>query len=481
MTDVLIIGCGIVGASAAYELSRYELSVAAVDRLNDIAGETTRANSGIVHVGYDPEPGTVMAQLNVRGNELIRELCAKLDVPYKQNGSLVVGFDDNDKAAIEELYRRGLANKVPGLEIISGGRARELEPALSQEVSCALIAPTCGVISPWEFAAALAETAARNGVKFTLGAEVTGIKRLDSGKGGYLVTTSKGELVTRAVVNAAGLYADDVHGFLKKPDFKIIPKRGQYYLLDKSSGNIVSRTIFQCPNEHGKRVVVTPTAHGNLLIGPSSESVDCRENADTDTKTLEHVIQTAKRAVPGLNARESIRNFAGVRAAADTGDFIIREAEKNFYDLAGIKSPGLTAAPAIAEELVRLLEASEAFDIGLSLKETFINERRVTRFRYLNDEQRTEKVRENPAFGRIVCRCENVTEGEISDAFDSPLPPVTLDAVKRRCHAGMGRCQGGFCAPKVIALITERLGIGATEVLKDREGSYIITGEKGTP
>jgi glycerol-3-phosphate dehydrogenase len=374
---------------------------------------------------------------------------------------------------IETLYERGLRNKVSGLEIISGGKARELEPSLSGDVICALDAKSGGIVSPWDLAVALAETAARNGVKFVLGAEVTGIRHID---GGYSVTASGGEYTARAVVNAAGLYADEVHGFLKKPDFKIMPARGQYYLLDKTAGGIVSRTVFQCPNIHGKGVLVSPTVHGNLLVGPSSENVECREDADTDAKTLETVLLTARRSVPGLNPRESIRNFAGVRAATDWDDFIIREADKGFYDLAGIKSPGLTAAPAIAEELILMMEAS---GVAMSPKDAFTDERRVTRFRYLSGAERAELIRKDPAFGRIVCRCENVTEGEILEAFGSPLPPKTLDAVKRRCHAGMGRCQGGFCSPKTISLISGRFGVDPLSVLKDREGSYVLAGEKG--
>jgi glycerol-3-phosphate dehydrogenase len=473
MHDVLIIGCGIAGAAAAYELSRYQLSVHAVDRLNDIAGETTRANSGIIHAGYDTKPGTLMARFNVRGNELTRELCKKLDVPFIQNGSLVLAFDDGDRAVIETLYRRGLENKVPGLEIISGDKAKEIEPNISQEVVCAINAPSGSIVSPWDLAVALAETAARNGVKFTLSAEVTGIERID---GGYSVSTTKGEFRTRAVVNAAGLHSDTVHGFLKEPDFKTIPIRGQYYLFDKSSADIVSRTIFQCPNELGKGVLVTPTVHGNLLIGPSSETIDDRDDIDTDKVTLDDVLQTAMLSVPRLNIRDNIRNFAGVRASSDQDDFIVREADKNFYDIAGIKSPGLTAAPAIAEELARMMEGS---GIRLAPKETFIDERHIVRFKELDAEQRAELIRQNPAYGHIVCRCETVTEGEILDALASPLPPMTVDGIKRRCLAGMGRCQGGFCAPKVIALVADRFGINPIDVLKDREGSYILTGEKG--
>jgi glycerol-3-phosphate dehydrogenase len=445
----------------------------AVDRLNDIAGETTRANSGIVHAGYDPEPNSLMARLNVRGSALIKQLCAKLDVHYKQNGSLVLGFDEKDRATINTLYKRGLENNVKGVEVITGDKARELEPNLSKEVLCALNVPTGGIVSPWDLAVAMAETAARNGVKFNLGADVTAIKAID---GGYLVTTSKGEFKTKAVVNAAGLYADVVHGYLKKADFKTVPSRGQYYLLDKSAGGIVSRTIFQCPNEFGKGILVSPTAHGNLIVGPSSENVNCCGDIATDGKTLNNVLQAAKKSVPNLNIRENIRNFAGVRSITDANDFIIREAAKGFYDLAGIKSPGLTAAPAIAEELVLLMQKS---GVKFDKKDSFIDERKVVRFRYLDAKGRADAISKNPAYGKMVCRCENITEGEILDTFNSPLPPKTVDGIKRRCHAGMGRCQGGFCSPKIIALIAKQYNILPKEVLKDRNGSHIITGEKG--
>lgn len=458
MLDVLIIGCGIVGTAVAYELSRYKLNVTAVDRLNDIAGETTRANSGLIHAGFHPRPGTLMARLNVRGSILAKELCEKLDVPYKQNGALVLGFNETDRETIETLYNRGIANGVKGLEIITGEQARALEPQLSTEVICALNAPTAAVISPWEFAAKLAETAALNGVGFSLNTEVSGLAKTENG---YIVHTSKGEFKTKAIVNAAGLYADKIHGWLQQPDFIIKPNRGQYYLLDKSSA--ISRTIFQCPDKKGKGILVTPTVHGNVLVGPSSEDVAYPNNTATETKTLEHVWDTATKSVPGLNRREIIRTFAGVRANTSSGDFIIREVQSGFYDLAGIKSPGLSSAPAIAEELVKLMGGN------FKLKENFIDTRRKVH----------KSIEENPAYGRIVCRCESITEGEIIDALHSPIPPTTLDGIKRRVHAGMGRCQGGFCSPRIIEIIAKHLNIPPQEVLKDRMGSYIITGVKG--
>jgi glycerol-3-phosphate dehydrogenase len=468
MMDVLIIGCGIIGAAAAYELSRYDLSVTVVDRLNDIAGETTRANSGLIHAGFDPEPGSAMAKLNVRGAELTRELCAKLDVPYKQNGAFVVGFDDKDKAVIDKLYRQGVKNGVQGLEVITGEQARVLEPRLSKEITYALSAPDAAVISPWDYAIALAETAARNGTRFVLGAEVTKIKKTDTG---FTVTTSKGEFETKTIVNAAGLYADEVHGFLQKPDFKIIPNRGEYFLLDKSAGATVTRTIFQCPNEFGKGIVVTPTVHGNLLIGPSSEGVDDPADAATSAASLERVWETAAKSVPGLSKRDNIRNFAGVRANADVSDFIIREACAGFYDLAGIKSPGLSAAPAIAEALVGLMEAAGT---GLVKKAQFIDRREVVRFPYLNAEARAKLIKEKPAYGRIVCRCESITEGEIDAALNSSVPPRSIDGVKRRCGAGMGRCQGGFCSPRVLELLASHYQCGPTQINQDGAGSHVL-------
>ncbi|MCL2200722.1 MAG: NAD(P)/FAD-dependent oxidoreductase [Oscillospiraceae bacterium] len=473
MIDVLIIGCGIAGVCAAYELSRYNLSVTAVDRLNDIAAETSRANSGIVHAGYDPLPGSLMAKFNVRGNELMGELCKKLDVPFKRNGALVLGFDESDEEIIDRLYRQGLKSGVPVVEILSRQEALKLEPNLSPDLICALHAPGSGIVSPWELAIALAETAARNGVNFSLSTEVTAISRT---KEGYIVKTDKGSFNTRAVVNAAGLYCDIVHGYLKEPDFKVMPSRGQYYLLDKSSSGIVARTVFRCPDKSGKGALVSPTVHGNLLVGPSSEGVSLREDTSTDDQTLGNVLKACRKLVPTLEVRDNIRTFAGVRAVTDVDDFIIRESEKNFFDLAGLKSPGLASAPAIAEELIRLMEVS---GLELSYKENFADRREVVRFRYLDSGQKAEIIRQNPSYGRIICRCESITEGEILDAFNSPIPPATVDAIKRRCHAGMGRCQGGFCAPKVISLITKHFGTDPRDVLKGPQGSYIITGEKG--
>ncbi len=339
MYDVLIIGCGVTGAAAAFELSRYRLRVGIVERENDVALGTTKANSAILHAGYDPEPGTLMARLNVRGVELARELCQKLDVPYRPCGSLVLAFSEEERPALEELYRRGQANGVPGLKLLDGAVARSLEPNLSDEVAAALHAPSAAICSPWEYCLALAETAVKNGAELHLNTAVTGLERLQAGEAGpsWLVHTNQGDFEARFVLNAAGVDAAGVHDLAAPHSFDIRPARGQYYLLDKSEGGRVSRVIFQCPSAAGKGVLVAPTVHGNLIVGPDSEKVEGNDTATTGDG-LRFVRETARKSVPSVSFRESIRNFAGVRAASGRPDFILEESAPGFIDLAGICS-----------------------------------------------------------------------------------------------------------------------------------------------
>lgn len=473
MLDVVIIGCGIVGASTAYELSRYELSVAVLERGNDVAQGTTKANSAIIHAGYDPQPGTLMAKLNAEGSLRAKELCQKLDVPYKQCGSLVIAFSEEEMDSINTLYERGLKNGVPGIAILDAGQARKIEPALNQSVVGALHAPTAAIISPWEFALALAETAVRNGVELHLSTCVDGITKIN---GGYRVHTNRGIFESKYVVNAAGVHADTVHNMAARPSYKIIPDRGEYFLLDKSEGNRVSHIIFQCPTKIGKGTLVAPTVHGNLIVGPNNELIDDADDVATTAQGLAHVAQMACKSVPSINLRESIRNFSGVRAASDRDDFIIEEAADapGFIDLAGIKSPGLSAAPAIAVMAVDLLRGC---GLELSEKEEFVDTRKIVRFQELSTDEKMKLIREKPAYGRVICRCVTITEGEILDAIHSPIPPCSLDGVKRRCNAGMGRCQGGFCGPRVLELLSRELNIPPMQVLQDDAGTNILTGE----
>ena len=473
MYDVLIIGCGITGAATAFELSKYQLRVGILEKENDVADGTTKANSAILHAGYDPRPGSLMARLNVRGSELARRLCPALDVPYVPCGSLVLAFSASERPALEELYRRGQANGVPGLELLTAAQARAMDHNLSGDVVSALHAPSAAICSPWEYCLALAETAVRNGAHLHLETAVTGLERREDG---WLVRTNRGDFTARFVVNAAGVSAAQVHDLAAPHAFDIRPSRGQYYLLDKSEGDRVSHVIFQCPNKDGKGVLVAPTVHGNLIVGPNAEDVAGDDTATT-AAGLRFVRETAQKSVPSIQFRESIRNFAGVRAhAAGLDDFILREADgaPGFFDLAGICSPGLTAAPAIAEYAVELMAAA---GLSLTKKEDFLCTRRRVRFHDLPPEEKARLVSEHPAYGRVICRCETVTEGEILDALQSPIPPRSVDGVKRRVGAGMGRCQGGFCGPRVVEILSRELGLSPGQIVQDKAGTWLLSRE----
>ncbi len=471
--DVAVIGCGITGAATAYSLSKYNVSVVVLEAENDVADVTTKANSGILHAGFDPVPGTLMAKLNVDGVRMAKELCAKLDVPVRWTGSLVTAFSDAEMAHIKKLYDRGVANGLTDLEILTAEQVQNMEKNLSREAKGALYAPTSGVVYPWEYALAFIETAVRNDVELRRNFKVNAIEKLE--KQGYLLKSESGEQVKATyVVNAAGLYTDFIHNMVSAPSFTIMPARGEYYLLDKDMEGLVNKVIFQCPTEKGKGVLVAPTAGGNIIVGPNAEDSG-KDDVRVTQSGLDYVAEYARKSVPSLDLRTSIRNFAGVRANHDKDDFIIREAEnaKGFIDLAGIKSPGLTSAPAIGDKCVELLA-----DCGLKLEEkkTFINTRRRIKFNQLSVQEKQELIKANPLYGRVICRCETITEGEIVDALRSPVPPVSVDGVKRRCGTGMGRCQGGFCGPRVIEILMNESHISWDDIIQDKKNSFMLTG-----
>ncbi|MBQ3383905.1 MAG: NAD(P)/FAD-dependent oxidoreductase [Erysipelotrichaceae bacterium] len=469
MYDVIIIGAGIVGCSTAYYLSQYDLKVAVLEACNDVSMGTTRANSAIIHAGYDPEPGTLMARHNVKGALMIRELCRRLDVPYKQCGALVVGFDEKDMETIQTLYERGLANGVEFLKILSREETHDLEPQLSADVQGALLAPTSAIVSPWELALALMEVAVENGVELKLNNKVEAISKSDEV---FTVKTSEGEYKSRYVVNAAGINSDVIHEMIGQKEFTITRTKGEYYLLDKSEGNRVSHTIFQCPSKVGKGVLVSPTVHGNLIVGPNAEDSD---NTDTTYEGLQFVRKTAVRSVPFISFGDNIRNFAGIRAKNDRGDFIVEESHSvlGFYNIAGIMSPGLSSAPSLALEAVDWLKGKMDLHKKAEYKET----RKKVRFNQLDEEEKNELIRKDPRYGRIICRCETVTEGEIVEAIHGVIPAVSIDAVKRRCNAGMGRCQGGFCGGKVAEILVRERGISPLDVLQNQRGTNILVRE----
>lgn len=470
MFDVLIIGCGVVGAALAYELSKHELSVCVLEKENDVADGTTKANSAILHSGYDPKPGTLMARLNVESVPMTKEICRKLDVPCKEIGSLTVAFSKPELETIRELYERGVINGVPGLEIIDQKALREKEPHIAPEALGALWAPTAAILSPWELCLAMAQTAVRNGAELHLDSEVKAIRKRGES---FVVETSSERYEARNVVNAAGVYCDRVHSMIAEPTYTIQPHSGEYFLLDKCESAKANTVIFQCPSAETKGILVAPTVHGNLIVGPDNAPVKAGE-LGVGAQRLQSIRKTAQKSVPDINFGENIRNFAGLRAVTDVDDFIIGETEVHgFFDIAGIKSPGLSAAAAIGVYMKNMLAAS---GVPMQRKKSFVDERHVLRFNELSIAEKQELVKKNPLYGRVICRCETVTEGEIVDCIHAPIPPCSIDGVKRRVGAGMGRCQGGFCSPRVLEILSRELGKDPMEIEKDKKGTYILTG-----
>ena len=473
MYDVAIIGSGIVGASIFRELTKYNLKVVVLEKENDVSMGSSKANSAIVHAGYDPEPGTLMAKYNVEGNKMFDKLCKDLSVPFKRNGSLILAFNDEDLETIKSLEERGKINGVEGLKILNKEEVLSLEPNLNDEVIGALHAPTGGIVGIYELTIALMENGIDNGGELRLNSKVINI---ENNKDSFKIFLENDDIVeTKFVINAAGLYSDEIHAMVAEKDFHIVPRKGEYFLLDKNQGKMFERTLFQCPGKLGKGILVTPTVHGNLLVGPDAEDTEEKDFVRTASENLDFIRETSFRTTKKINFRESIRNFAGLRAVSDRGDFILEEAKgvKGFIDVAGIKSPGLTSAPAMALDVVKLLEKS-----GLELieNENFNGIRKQIHFMELSMEEKMEVIKKDKRYGRIICRCENITEGEIVDSINRTLGATTLDGVKRRCRPGCGRCQGGFCGPRVQEIISREKGIDIKTIDLDRKNSYILNG-----
>lgn len=474
MYDVTVIGAGIIGTFIARELSRYQLKALLIDKENDVANGTTKANSAIVHAGYDAKEGTLKAKFNVRGNELYEEVCKELDVPFKRIGSLVVAFNEQEMETVRELFDRGIKNGVLGLEILDKERVLELENNLSEEIVGALYAKTAGIVGPWELAIALAENALENGVELMLNSPVTDINKISDG---YCITAGDRKIESKMVINCAGLYSDDINNMVNSPSFEILPNQGEYNLFDKSVGNMVNTVVFGCPSKAGKGVVILPTVHGNLLIGPTSENVDSKTNLATTFGGLAYISEHAQNTLKQISFKSVITSFMGLRAKTKTQDFIIEESKESigFFNVAGIDSPGLTSAPAIAEYVIELVKRR----IGnMEIKQDFNPYRRPNiHFMELSDAEKAELIKKDPSFGRIICRCEHITEGEIIDVIKRKAGATTVDGVKRRARPGSGRCQGAFCAPRVMEILARELAKDITEVVKDGQDSHILTGK----
>ncbi|MDU7069781.1 MAG: NAD(P)/FAD-dependent oxidoreductase, partial [Clostridium perfringens] len=408
------------------------LKVVELEKENDVAMGASKANSAIVHSGYDPEPGTLMAKYNVEGNKMFDKLCKDLSVPFKRNGSLIIGFDEDDQKELEVLYNRGIKNGVEGVKLLSAEEVLEMEPNLNKDVKGALFCPTGGIVGAYEFTIALSENAIDNGGELRLNSKVVDIEKDEN----FKIKLENGDVVeARFVVNAAGVYADKIHNMVCEEDFKITPRKGEYYVLDKSQGRLFEKTIFQCPTKLGKGVLVTPTVHGNLLVGPDAIDTCDKDSVSTEYDGLAKVREVSLKTTNKVNFRENIRNFAGLRAIADKPDFIIGEAKdvKGFFDVAGIKSPGLSSAPAIAVDVVKMLGES---GLALEKKDNFNEKREQVHFIELSPEEKANLIKKDSRYGRIICRCENITEGEIVDSINRTLGARTIDGVKRRCRPG---------------------------------------------
>ena len=468
--DVAVIGAGVIGGLIARELSQYDLSLAIIEKCNDMGMGTTKANSALVHGGFDAKTGTLKAKFNVLGTGMMGDVCEKLNVPFKRNGAMVVAFCDKELETLKVLYDRGIANGVGGLSIIGQDKLRELEPNISDEAVGALLCESAGIVCPYELTIASVENACTNGAQFIRNCEVQSIKDED---GIYVLGTTQGDISAKYIINAAGNFSDTIASMAGDDSIELVARKGEYYLLDRNVGNIISHTIFQCPNEMGKGILATPTVDGNLLIGPTALDVEDKDDITTTPEGLKKIIESVQKSIPSINTRSAITSFAGVRAHPVGDDFIISWSEKadRLINVAGIESPGLSAAPAIAVYVKDLL--GEKFE--LKAKDNAVDTRPAPiRFRHMTDEDREEIIRKNPAYGRIVCRCETVTEGEIIDAIKAPAGARDIDGVKRRTRAGMGRCQGGFCGSKVLEILSRELGIEMSDVTKFGGDSKII-------
>ena len=472
--DVIIVGGGVVGSLIARALSRYHVSTLLLERGADVCSGTSKANSAIVHAGYDAKPGSLKARLNIAGNRMYDQVCADLGVLFQRCGTYVVALTEEDQGTLEDLYRRGVQNGVSGMRIISGEEMRRAEPLITPRAQAALYAATGGIVDPFMLTIAAAENAVANGVQVQLETEVTDLLRQDGRISG--VKTQRGDWTSRFVINAAGVRADAIMAQAGLHSFHIRPRKGEYYILDREK-SAVRTVLFPCPTKVSKGIVVTPTSHGNTLLGPNAVDIEGKDDLAVTPAGLEEVFSGAQQLVPSLDRRDVIAVFAGLRAAGSTGDFWIdapREAP-GLINVAGIESPGLTAAPAIAEFVLDLLR-----ECGLALlPRPDHNPVRhpPPRFSELSHQERAALIAQDPRYGRIVCRCETVTEGEIVAAIHAPLPARTYDALKRRTRLGAGRCQGGFDTPRVLAILARELGTALTTVTKRGPGSEFVVRE----
>ena len=470
MYDVIIIGAGITGTLIARELSKYNLSVAVLEKCNDVGNATTNANSAIIHSGYDPVPGTLKAKFNALGNPMYDQLTKELDVPFYRLGSLTVAIYDSQVEMLKELCERSKINGVE-VKLLNKEETLALEPNINPVVKASLFAPTCGIIDPFNLTVRAMENAIDNGVNLHLSQEVTGIKKVGDH---YEIQTNRGEFAAKIVINAAGNYADKIAAMVEPIDWNITPRKGEYFVLDHYKVGLVNRTIFPLPSEKGKGILVSVTTSGNYIVGPSSEPIQDKDDVSTDAETLRNVRTQATDLVPGIPFNQVIRTFSGNRPSCSRHDFIIEYAksDNNFINVAGIESPGIASSPAIAQyvvnELVKpliKLEENKDFNPCVRPVHRLYNAMLEGDYSYIN---------EHDDYSEVICSCEKVTLGEIMDQLNRSCPPHSVKGLKRRTRAGFGKCQGGFCQPKIVLLLAKYYGVSPLDIPLDDEGSNIL-------
>ena len=473
MYDVIIIGAGVTGAMIARKLARFQLSIAILEKENDVGNVTSNANSAIIHSGYDPVPGTLKAKLNVQGNKMFDDIARELDVHFNRCGSMTVAINEEQLQMLYDLEKRSKENGVP-IQILNKEEVLKLEPNINPEVVGALLAPTAGVIDPFNLVVHAVENAVDNGVKLFLSQEVQDIKYLD---GVFTVKTQNQEYQSKVVINAAGLYSDKIASMIEPIDWTITPRKGEYFVLDHYKVGLVNRTIFPLPSAKGKGVLVSLTSSNNYIVGPSSEPILDKDDVSTDAYTLSEIRRQATDLVPSIPFNQVIRVFSGVRPTPSTHDFIISTAKSNdhFINVAGIESPGLVSSPAIAEYVCehfisKLFNLEEKKDFNPCV-------RRYNCLNELDEECRNKLIKENPEYGKIICSCEKVSLGEIKDLLSRSVPPATVKGVKRRCRAGFGKCQGGFCSPLVTFILAKHYNVSPLDIKWDKDNSNILVEE----
>lgn len=473
MFDVVIIGSGIIGVSVARYLARYDLNICVLEQHCDISQEASKANSGIIHAGFDAGTGSQKAYHNVLGAKLIPQLAIDLDFPYNRNGAMVLCFDEAEKGKLQELLQRGKQNGVENLTILTREETLDKEPLINPGVVAALYAPSSGVVSPYEFAIAMAENAADNGVEFFFDSKVKAISRINNF---FEIATANGKkLATKWIINCAGTSGDKINNMVCKTKQKISARKGEYMLFDKAYANVSNHTLFQLPTKLGKGILITKSAHGNILIGPNAVDITDKTDFSTSIKGQNEIIKKAKEAIPTLDFRQVITQFAGLRAHLKTDDFLIAESEPCFFNVIGIDSPGLTAAPSIAEYVSNFVADKLNAKQKISWQQT---RKGIEAFSHMSNNRRIEAVRQNPLYGKIVCRCEKVTEAEVINSIRRTLGATTLDGIKFRTRAGMGRCQSSFCCPNIIEILSRELNQKMENLTKNDKGSHILIGKK---